>query len=125
MKQKGLTFIEVMVSLFIFSVLVLGTSQLILHSIIVQERCTNRLASLETAANKIEHLKSLAFDHDELREGLREEEIDKYDNKTFLLSITIEDISENMKRIEVSSSVKGKKDKKITLALYLSREIGF
>jgi len=30
-----------------------------------------------------------------------------------------------MKRIEVSSSVKGKKDKKITLAVYISREIGF
>ncbi len=126
MKQKGLTFIEVMVSLFVFSVLVLGTSQLILHSIIVQERCTNRLASLELAANKIEYLKSLVFDHDELREGFREEEAEKYENKkTFLLSITIKDISLNMKRIEVSSSVKGKKDKKINLAVYMSREIGF
>ncbi|MCD6517887.1 MAG: hypothetical protein J7L72_10810 [Candidatus Aminicenantes bacterium] len=121
-----MTFIEVMVSLFIFSVLILGTSQLILHSIIVQERCANRVASLELAANKIEYLKSLVFDHAELREGFQKEETDKYENKkTFLLLITIKDISRNMKRIEVSSSVKGKKDKKITLAVYISREIGF
>jgi prepilin-type N-terminal cleavage/methylation domain-containing protein len=126
MRPKGTTFIEVMVSLFIFSVLILGTYQLILYSVIVQNRCRNRLASLELAANKIEYLKSLVFDHAELREGLQEEEISKDENKiTFLLSITIKNISRNMKRIEVSSSVKGKKDKKITLAVYMSREIGF
>ncbi|MFW6140885.1 MAG: type IV pilus modification PilV family protein [Acidobacteriota bacterium] len=123
-KQKGLTLIEVMISLFIFAVLILGTSQLMIHSIIVQERCQNRITSLELSANKIEIFKSLSFDHPDLGKKSHEEIIETR-NKNFLLSTTIQEISPDIKRIIVSCSRHNKKDKEITLAVYISREMGF
>jgi len=124
-KQKGLTLIEVMISLSIFAVLILGTSQLMIHSLIVQERCQNRLTSLELATNKIEIFKSLSFDHPDLNRNSHEEIIETRNKKKFSLSTTIQDISPDMKRIIVSCSRHNKKDKEIRLAVYISREMGF
>lgn len=124
-KQKGLTLIEVMISLSIFAVLILGTSQIMIHSLIVQERCQNRLASLELAVNKIEIFKSLSFDHPDLGKKSQEEIIETRNKKKFSLSTTIQEISPDMKRIIVSCSRHNKKDKEISLAVYISREMGF
>jgi prepilin-type N-terminal cleavage/methylation domain-containing protein len=124
-KQKGLTLIEVMISLFILAVLIIGTSQLIIYSIIIQDRCQNRLISLELAANKIETLKSLDFDHFELKKGSQEEIKKGGNKKKFLINTTIQDISPDVKRVIVSCSVQNKNDKEITLAVYISRKIGF
>ncbi|MFO7980558.1 MAG: prepilin-type N-terminal cleavage/methylation domain-containing protein [Candidatus Aminicenantes bacterium] len=125
LKQKGFTLIEVMISLSIFAVLILGTSQLMIHSLIVQDRCQNRLVSLELAANKIETLKSLSFDHSELKKESQEEIIKTGTKKEFLLKTSIQDISPGIKRIIVSCSAANKNEKEITFAVYISREIGF
>lgn len=118
--------IEVMISLFIFAVLIIGTSQLMIHSIVVQGRCQNRLTSLELASNKIESLKSMGFDHPRLKTGSQEEEIIQTEyKKKFLLNSRIQDISPGIKRIIVVCSALNKNDKEITFAVYISREIGF
>jgi len=126
MKSKGLTLIEVMISLFIFAVLILGTSQVMIHSILVQNRCQNRLKSIELAVNKIETLRSLNFDHPELKKGSQEEEITQGKNqKKFFLNTKIQEISPDIKRIIVSCSSQKKQAGKATLALYISRKMGF
>jgi len=125
-KSKGLTLIEVMISLFIFAVLILGTSQVMIHSILVQNRCQNRLTSLELAVNKIETFKSLNFDHPELKKGSREDEITQGKNqKKFYLNTNIQEISPDIKRIIVGCSSQKKQAGKVTLAVYISRKMGF
>jgi Tfp pilus assembly protein PilV len=126
MKQKGTTFIEIMVSLFLFAILILGTSQLIIYTLNVQNRCQNRLISLELASNKIETLKSMPFDHFKLKQGSWKEEIIREENKKpFLLTVEIKDVSPDIKSIVVSVSAQNKNEKKIILPVYISRKIGF
>ncbi len=126
MKQKGFTLIEVLISLFIFSLLILGTSQLIIYSILAQDRCQNRLSSLSIASNQIEKLKSLDFDHPKLKEGSWEEETETGENKNkFLLKVEIKNISPSLKKLVVQCSPQNQHDKKVALAVYISKEMGF
>jgi len=123
---KGFTFIEVIISLFLLSFLILSTTQLILHSILIKNKSDNSLISAEIAASKLEYLKSLPFESEELKEASCTEIIEKgWAKKTFCTIININDVSLNMKEIEIESFAENCPEKKTRLILFISRHLGF
>ncbi|MBD3412921.1 MAG: prepilin-type N-terminal cleavage/methylation domain-containing protein [Candidatus Aminicenantes bacterium] len=126
MKHKGFSLIEVMISLFIFTLLVLGTFQTLIYSLAVQQRCQNRITSLELAANRMEKLKSLRFDHPKLNQSEQQEMIrPPGSNKTYRLMTSVQDISQNVKQIEISCSPQDRDQYQVSLVLYVCQELGF
>lgn len=124
--MHGVTLIEVLLSSSIVILLIMGLAQLTLHSLYVKRIADYRLRSAELASSKLEHLKSLPFDSAELDESTREESIHVKGHQGHYQRVwTIEDISLDMKKIEIECYFENYPKRKIRLALFLSRELGF
>lgn len=125
-KKHGVTLIEVLLSSSIVILLIMGLAQLTLHSLYVKRIADYRLRSAELAASKLEYLKSFPFDSTELAEGTKEESIHVKGHQGHYRRVwTIEDVSLDMKKIEMECTFEDYPKRKMRLVLYLSRELGF
>lgn len=124
--RPGFTLIELLISFSIIMLLILGGTQLTLYSILSKRRSDYSLKSAELASSKLEYFKSLPFESEELSKGFKRE---------FLTGRSlpgscrrewrIQDVSSEMKKIEMECFFENCPQKKIRLVLFLSRELGF
>jgi prepilin-type N-terminal cleavage/methylation domain-containing protein len=125
-KESGFSMIELLVAMSITSIFILGTAQLILHSIHLKRKsdCLVRAAELASAA--LENFKSLPHDSTELEDHKFEETIqDERSNHLFIRDWTIQRVTPSLKKIEVNCFAENHPRKRMRALLYLSRELGF
>jgi prepilin-type N-terminal cleavage/methylation domain-containing protein len=124
--QKGFSMIELLISLSISSILILGTAQLTLHSIHLKRKSDCLVRAAELASATLERFKSLPYDSMELEDAEFEETFkDERLDHVFIRGWTIEGVSPGMKRIKVDCFAKNHPRKRMHVALYLSKELGF
>jgi prepilin-type N-terminal cleavage/methylation domain-containing protein len=122
----GFTLLELLISFAIVAILLLGAAQLTLHSLHVKRTSDYSLESAELASDKLEYLKSLPFESQELEESVNVESIKSQKrNDIFRLEWIIYDVSMNMKKIEVECYSVSCVYKKARLVLLYSKELGF
>ena len=124
--QHGFTLVEVLVSLALVFILITGTAQLTIHSLLVKRKADCNLKTAELASSKLEYLKSLPYESDELKEGFQMESV----RGEGLLEIfwrewRIQDISSSMKKVEIEIFSENYPQKKLRMVLFLSRDLGF
>jgi len=124
--QLGFTLVELLVSFALVFILITGTAQLTIHSLLVKRRADFNLRTAELASSMLEYLKSLPYENDELKEGFQIESIrGEGTRKTFWREWRIQDISSNMKRVEIEIFSENHPQKKTQLVLLICRELGF
>ncbi len=117
---------ELLVSFSLITLLLTGTLQLTVHSLLLHRNASLNLKTAELAASLLEYLKSLPFESEELKEGRQSEVIREQGSlETFRREWRIEDISKNLKKVEVECFSESRPQRKTGLVLYLSRELGF
>lgn len=123
---QGFTLIEVLISFFLIMILILGMAQLTFHSILVKRRSDYSVKSAELASSKLEYFKSLSYESEELREGSEIEILEANNPKgRYRREWKIQDISPDMKKIEMECNFENCPEKKAQIVLFLSRDIGF
>ena len=124
--QRGFTLVEALVSFALVFILITGTAQLTIHSLLVKRRADYNLKTAELASSKLEYLKSLPYESDELKEGFQMEPIRGEGlHETFWREWRIQDISPAMKRVEIEIFSENLPQNKLRMVLFLSRELGF
>ena len=129
MKEKnyrGFTLLELLISFAIVVILLLGAAQLTLHSLYVKRTSDRSLESAELASEKLEYLKSLPFDSQELKQSSNVERVrNQRSNDIFRREWEIFDVSPKMKRIVVECHSESCAHRIFRIALYYSKELGF
>ena len=122
----GFSLIEVLISLTITACLVIGITQLTLHSLTAKKHSDESMISAEIASSKLEYLKSVPFESEEMRKDSEKEilNINRIQGK-FLREWRIKKTSETLKRIEIDGYAENSRPKKASLVLIRSRELGF
>ena len=124
--QVGFTLVEVLVSFALVFILITGTAQLTIHSLLVKRRADCNLRTAELASSKLEYLKSLPYESDELKEGFQMESVKGGGLlDTFWREWRIQDVSSSMKRVEVEIFSENNLQKRLRIVLFLSRDLGF
>ncbi len=125
-KHPGFTLVEFLVSFTLVMLLLTGTTQLTIHSLLTKRNADLNLKTAELASSLLEYFKSLPYESEELKEGLKSETVQEEDSlETFRQEWRVENISPNLKKIEVECYSEKHPLKKIRLVLYLSKELGF
>ncbi len=124
--QQGFTLLELLISSVLVILLITGTAQLTIHSLFVQKRADCDLRSAELASSKLEYLKSLPYESEELKGANYTEAITEENSlNTYQREWRIEDIAPNLKKIEIQCFAQSCPQKKTRIALFLCRELGF
>jgi prepilin-type N-terminal cleavage/methylation domain-containing protein len=124
--NRGFTLVEFLVSLTLVTLLLTGTVQLTIYSLLVKRNADLNLKITEHASSLFEHFKSFPYESEELKEGLVAETIKEEGSfETFIRKWKIEEISPHLKEIELEVTSEKYSQKKIRLVLYISRELGF
>jgi Tfp pilus assembly protein PilV len=125
-KNQGVSLVELLVSFSLVTLLITGTLQLTVHSLLIHRNASLNLKTAELAASLLEYLRSLPFESEELKEARKSEVIREPGSlQTFRREWKIEDISANLKKVEVACFSESHPQRKTGLVLYLSRELGF
>jgi type IV pilus assembly protein PilV len=126
MKRNGFSLIEVLISFVLATCLLLGTAGLAVHSLVVKKRAEDNLKMVELASSKLEYFKTLPFESKELEGGFRSERItEKNSQEIFEREWKIEDRKDRLKRIEIEVFPENNPQKRVRVALLISRELGF
>lgn len=126
LNQQGFTLVEFLISFVLVIFLVVGTAQLALHSLLIKKRADCNFISADLASSKLEYFKSLPYESDELKEGHQVEAVRGEGLlETFQREWKIQDVSPNMKKIEIESFSGSCPLKKTRLVLFLSKELRF
>lgn len=124
--RQGFTLIEVLISFFIVMVLILGMAQLTIHSIFIKKRSDYSVKSAELASSKLEYFKSLPYESEELKEGSEIEILEANNPKgRCRREWKIQDVTADMKKIEMECYFENCPEKKARVVLFLSRYLGF
>ncbi len=125
-KPKGFTLIELLISFALITFLIMGTAELVVHSLIIKKRADYNIKTSELVFSKIEYLKSFDFDSEILKESSHSKTYkEQVSKEKYSLSWEIKDISERMKQIEMECYPENCPRKKSRMMIYLSRELGF
>jgi Tfp pilus assembly protein PilV len=126
MKLKGFTLIELLISFTIVIILVMGAAQLTIHSLFVKRRSDIALRSAELASSKLEYLKALPFESEELGQGFSVDQLQYFPgSENYQRKWQIDEISSRLKRIEIECNSESCPKKGVRLVLFYSRELGF
>jgi prepilin-type N-terminal cleavage/methylation domain-containing protein len=124
--QRGFTLLELLISFAIVAFLLLGAAQLTLYSVYAKRVSDCSLESAELASDKLENLKSLSFESQELEEDSYTERIESQKrNDVFLRKWIIFDYPGDLKKIEMECYSISCVHRKTRLVLLYSRELGF
>ncbi len=124
--NRGFTLVEFLVSFTLVTLLITGTVQLTIHSLLVKRNADLNMKTAELASSFLEYIKSLPYENDELKEGSSEESIKEDGSlEIFRRKWEVKDVSPNLKRIEVECFSEKHPLKKARLVLYISKELGF
>ena len=124
--NRGFTLVEFLISFTLVTLLITGTVQLTIHSLLIKRNADLNMKTAELASSFLEYIKSLPYESDELEEGSSEESIKEDGSREiFRRKWEVKDVSPNLKRIEVECFSEKHPLKKTRLVLYLSKELGF
>lgn len=123
--KKGFTLLELLISFVLVIITITATAQLAIHSLLIQKRADCNLRAAELASSKLEYLKSLPYEGDELKEAVFTESIEEGSFNTYQREWRTEKVSSNMKKIEITCFGQSYPSKKIRTILFLCRELGF
>lgn len=124
-KTQGFSLIELLISMTLMTFLIMGTAQLICHSLLVKCKSDCSMRAAELACAKLEQLRSLIFTSPGQEELQSEIFRDVKLNQTFIREWNSFDISPDMKKIEMSCFAQNHPRKKMRVILILTRELGF
>lgn len=126
MKLRGFTLIELLISFTIIIILIMGAAQLTIHSLFVKRRSDIAVRSAELACSKLEYLKALPFESEELRQGSSVDQLrDSPGSENYQIRWQIDEVSSRLKRIEIECNSESSPKKGVRLVLFCSRELGF
>ena len=126
MKRTGFSLIEFLVSLSLFSLIIMSTAQLIMYSFQIKRRAELSIHLAEAASDKLEYFKSLNFYSQEFQQSYGNDfHTLEAPQKKYIRTWKIFDISSRLKRIEIEVYSEKKSDKKLNISLFISKELGF
>lgn len=122
----GFGFIEILISFVITFLLILGTAQLTMLSLLSKRNSDLRFTISEHLFSKLESFKSLSYDESILEEGTYDEWTrDLTSGAAFIWNWHIYSISTNLTGIEMGCYPENHPEKEISLIVYISRDLGF
>ena len=125
-QQRGFTLVEVLISFALVFILITGTAQLTVHSFLIKRRADCNLRIAQLASSKLEYLKSLPYESDELKQGFQMESVRGEGLlETFWREWRIQDISSSMKRVEIETFSENYPQKNLRMVLFISKDLGF
>jgi hypothetical protein len=108
------------------SLLLVGTAELIVHSIYIKKRAESNLRMAVVLCSRLENFKSIPYDGAGLQGGLFDEAFEMNKPRAiFRGEWKIETQSSNRKRIEYSLFPEDEPERVIQAGLLLLRELGF
>lgn len=124
--QYGFTLIEFLICSSIITFLIVGTAQMMSHSLLVKKRSECSIKSVELASAKLEYLKSLSYEDEKLNAGSVSEFVRTGDSENlFYREWRIQDVDADMKKIEIGCFHVNYPQKGTRLVLFLSGKLGF
>ncbi len=122
----GFGFIEILISFVITFLLILGTTQLTILSLLSKRNSDLRFTISEHLFSKLESFKSLSYEESVLEEGTYDEYTkDLTGGAAFIWNWHIYSISTNLTGIEMGCYPENHPEKEIRLIVYISRDLGF
>lgn len=125
MRKPGFSLIEFLISLSLFTIVIMSTAQIIIYSFLVKRQADTNLRLAELATLKLEYFKSLPHESPELAEGQGIDSFKGSGKEIFHREWEICEISSSLKMIKIEIFSKSNPQKKARLALFLSKELGF
>lgn len=126
MKKQGFSLLEFLISFTLLIFVITATAQVIIHSLFAKRQAGINSKIAELAALKLEYFKSLPYESKELSESQKSESLqDDTSLEIYTRNWKIQDISSNLKKVEMEVSSQTEPHKKTRLVLFLSRELGF
>lgn len=126
MGKPGFSLIEFLISLTLFTIVIMSTAQVIIYSFLVKRQADINLHLTRLASFKLEYFKSLPYESLELGEGQGIDSLKEEDSQEiFHRKWEICEISSSLKMIKIEIFSKNNPQKKVRLALFLSKELGF
>ncbi len=125
-KTQGFSFIEILISFVITFLLILGTAQMTMLSLLSKQSSDIRLKTSELLSSKLELFKSHSFNGPALEEGNHEEHIkDLTSGLTYIWKWHNQTVSPNLSSVEIGCYPENSPQREIRLLLYFSRDLGF
>jgi len=126
MKKQGFSLLEFLISFSLLMFVITATAQVIIHSLLAKRRAEINSKIVELAALKLEYFKSLPYESNELSQGQQSESLQgNLPLETYSRSWKIQDVSSNLKKVEIEVSSQTGHHKKTRLVLFISRKLGF
>ena len=124
--KSGFSFIEILISFVIIFLLILGTAQLTMLSLLSKHSSEKRMKVSELLSSKLELFKSLSFSGSAIEEGKHEEIIkDLTSGLTFIWDWQRQSVSANLYSVQIRCFPENSPQSEIRLLLYFSRDLGF
>jgi prepilin-type N-terminal cleavage/methylation domain-containing protein len=125
-RSRGFTLLEFLVSFAVVTILLLGAAQLTLRSLITKKTSDCNVEAAELASSKLEHLRSLLFEKNELAEESFFERLKSHRGNTmFCRKGEITEVTKAIKKIQVECYAESYPHKNVHIVLFCSRELGF
>jgi prepilin-type N-terminal cleavage/methylation domain-containing protein len=123
--RKGFTLIEVLLALVLVSLVLIGTAELLVRAQQISREAETRIRMTDALSAALESLKALPYDDPGLANGEVQTRLEAAGQKTFVLERRTEDVSLDMKRIEMTVYADEARARGIRAVLYISRLLGF
>lgn len=126
MSERGFSLIEVLASMALALILLLGTAELVTLSIWAKRKGDTTAALAQGLAARVEGLKSLAFSPAGLVPGgFSETVFDGAGRGVYFHEWTVEEAGGRMLRLRVTVSPAGRPGAAASAVLYISKDLGF
>ncbi len=125
MKQSGFSLIEVLVAMALIFFLLTGTAELVIHSIRTKRKADENMKLASLLVSKLESLKTLPFESADLQAGFHSAEIGDEPEERRREEWEVEDLSLNMKKIDLRVSSGQAPQRPARSVLLLSKSLGF
>jgi len=126
MNERGFSLIEVLASMTLALLLLVGTAELITLSIWAKRKGDTTAALTQALSGRVESLKSLAFSPSGLAPGSYAETVrDGAGRGLYLHEWTVEDRGGRMTRVRVRVLPAGRPGAAASVVLWISKDLGF
>jgi len=126
LRERGFSLIEVLVSMTLALVLLIGTAELVSLSIWAKRKGDTTSGLTQSLTARLEGLKSLCFGSGGLLAGDYSETVsDGAGRGVFLHEWTVEDTGGRMTRVRIRVSPAGRPQSGASATLWISKDVGF